>query len=221
MARGVDQLSGATRARAQGPTVSNSFPGCLALGSEGPRGRPAVLDDSGLCPGTRDFDLRSWALWPERYGQQGRLAVPGDLGLGARAHRVDKMSRATQASARWPTVLNNSPGRLRFGSKGHRSTSCPGRLGLVPDIQRGRPAVPGESGPGWRDRVVDQASRATRARAHGPAGMTSCPGRLGPMPETFGVNQLSRITRVLSVGPKCQPTVQGTSGPGPSDRVID
>ncbi|RKM63970.1 hypothetical protein C0215_19540, partial [Clostridioides difficile] len=104
MARGVDQLSGATGAipdgprglRAlpgdsglcQGPAVSNCSPGHLTLASEGPRGRPAGPDDSGSCPRAREVDLRFWvtrvrALWPS-----GSISCPGRLGPGSKGPRV-------------------------------------------------------------------------------------------------------------------------------------
>ena len=70
---------------------------------------------------------------------------------------------------------------------------------------RGRPAVPGNSGPGRRHCGVDQASLAPRARARGPAGSTGCPGGLGPASE----------------GPPGRPAVQVDSGPSLKARVVD
>ena len=193
MARGVDQLSGATGAipdgprglRAlpgdsglcQGPAVSNCSPGHLTLASEGPRGRPAGPDDSGSCPRAREVDLRFWvtrvrALWPA-----GSTSCAGPLGPGSE----------------WPTGSTRFPGRLGPGSEvlgfhqftrasGARvrrpsgSTSCLGGLVLESVGPRGRPALPGDLRLCPRARGVDEHSRATRARVRGPVCANSSPG---------------------------------------------
>ena len=46
-----------------------------------------------------------------------------------------------------------------------------------------RPAVLGDSGPGPRDRGVDQLSWVTRSSVQGPTVSNRCPGRLGPQRE--------------------------------------
>ena len=183
MARGVDQLSGATGAipdgprglRAlpgdsglcQGPAVSNCSPGHLTLASEGPRGRPAGPDDSGSCPRAREVDLRFWvtrvrALWPA-----GSTSCPGRLGPGSEGPRVR------------PDFLGASgPGAKYWGS-----TNSPGRLGPGSEGPRGRPAVSEDSCSSLWARGVDQLSRVTCACVRGPEVSTSTPGPLGLVSE--------------------------------------
>ena len=67
------------------------------------------------------------------------------------------MSRATLARLREPAVW----------------TSYPGSLALASMAPRGRPAVPGDWGPGPKVHGVDQLSQASQALFHGPAGSTT------------------------------------------------
>ena len=92
------------------------------------------------------------------------------------------------------------------------SNNCPRGLALVSDGTRGRPTVPGDSGPSPRDCGFDHLYWAARAGAQGPAVLTNSPGRFGPVPQgpwgrlavpgdshlgpsACGVDQLSRTTR--------------------------
>ena len=82
-----NQLSRVTVDCALGPTVRNSFPGHLALVSEGPRVRPAIQEDSGSCLRACEVDLWFWvtrarALWPAGMDQLGCLGPVG-VGCGA------------------------------------------------------------------------------------------------------------------------------------------
>ena len=131
--------------------------------------------------------------------QWSRPAVPGYLGPGRRARRVDQNSRATQALARGPVVSTISPRGLGFGSKSPWFTSSPRRLGPVPVFPQGQPAVSGDSGPGPKTRGVDQLSRATCTWVRWPLGSTSSPGLLGP-----GFDGL-----------RFRPAIPGASGTGP------
>ena len=53
----------------------------------------------------------------------------------------------------------------------------------------------GDSGPGRRDRGVDQGSRATLACAVGPGGRPVVMGDWSPGAMACGIDQLSRVTR--------------------------
>ena len=192
MARGVDQLSGATGAipdgprglRAlpgdsglcQGPAVSNCSPGHLTLASEGPRGRPAGPDDSGSCPRAREVDLRFWvtrvrALWPS-----GSISCPGRLGPGSKGPRVrpDFLGDSGPGPKSWGSM--SSPGRLGPGTEGPRGRPAPGRHAHESEGPQGRPAPPGDSGLDLSTQGVHQLSRVTRVLIQKPTGLTNCPG---------------------------------------------
>ena len=179
-------MSWVTRARVRGPAVSTSCPGRLKSGSrargftswpgrhvpgsEIPWVRPAILGDSGLGQTSRDVDqlsqtIRNWvrgtAVLTRCPGDSGpgpvptvSISSPGRIGLCRWAHGVDQLSRATCARVRVPAGSTRSPWPLGPLSK------CP----------RGRLAVPGDSGPGPRDRGVDKLSWVTRAGPECPRG---------------------------------------------------
>lgn len=149
---------------------------------------------------------------------RGRPDVFGDSGPWPGSCGVYQLSPATRAQARVPAVSTHSPKRLEFGSKGPRSTCCPGRLGPGPDVPPGLPGVPGDSGSGRRDRGVAQPSRVTRAWVRGPMCSTSSSGQIalgsdgprgrpalrgdsGTCPRARGVDQLSRAPRARFRGP--------------------
>ena len=228
--RGVDQVSRVTRDCTRGLAVSTRLPGRPGAVPEGTLGGSAVLGNLGLYPRPRSVDQTSRATLSAQgstscpgtlafvsEGLRGQPAVPGEWGSGPKALGVDQLSWATQARALGPAVSTNSPGRLGFGSDGPWSTSCPGSLAPMPDVPRGRPAAPGDSGLYPRAHGVDHLSRAPRARVQGPTGSTKCSGRLLPRsdgphgrpnvpgnsgsgPRAFGVDQQSRATRVLFRG---------------------
>ena len=229
--RGFKELSRATRARVRGPanraTVSrDSGPGPSACrvdhpsratwaGSKGPWGRAAVLGVSGQFLRARNVEQLSRALALGSEGPQGLPAVPGNSGPGPRARMVDQLSRATRNSARRPEASINSSGRLLFLSEGPWSTSFPGRLGPGSEATKGRPAVPGDSGPCPRGHGFEELSRVTgpcprahgverlsqgiQARARGTTVSTRRPGRHGPRYKC----------------PRVRPAVPGDSGPCP------
>ena len=172
----VDHLSRTTPARFRGPggstscpehfgpvsecpRVSTSSPWRLRPGSEGPRGRPAVPDDS--CPAVLacGLDKLSWVTQASVRGPVQKSSCPGQLGpmseglrcrpanlgnsrWGPRSRGFDQMSRATQAIVPDPAWSTSSPGRLKFGSE-------------VPRVK--------------------QHPLATRARVRWPAESTICP----------------------------------------------
>ena len=154
---------------------------------------------------------------------RGRPDVFGDSGPWPGSCGVCQLSRAHSANARVPAVSTHSPKRLEFGSKGPRSTCCPGCLGPGPDVPPGLPGVPGDSGSGRRDRGVAQPSRVTRAWVRGPMCSTSSSGQIalgsdgprGPMARSPG--RLGHVPQ----GPGCRPAVSGTSGPVPRPGIID
>ena len=108
----------------------------------------------------------------------------------------------------------------------------------MPDGQRCPSDIPSDSGPGRTYHGVDQASRATRTRARGPAWWTSCPGQHGTVPKASqgrpavlgdwdpgrtyrGVDQSALPTRACSECPQGRPALPGDSGPGPRARGVD
>ena len=100
-----------------------------------------------------------------------------------------------------------SPARLR-GPAGW--TSSPGPLALAFKCWWGRPAVPGDSGPGPRARRVDHLSRVTRARVRVPAVLTSSPGSLGTWLEGPRVDPPFGQLRPVPEGPRFQPASGAT-----------
>ena len=92
-ARGVDQLSWATRARNRGPVWFTSSPRRVVLGFEGlgwtsspgrfspvsqvPRCLPAILGNSGQCPRARNVDQLSWATHAWVRGPACLTSCPG------------------------------------------------------------------------------------------------------------------------------------------------
>ena len=184
MARGVDQLSGATGAipdgprglRAlpgdsglcQGPAVSNCSPGHLTLASEGPRGRPAGPDDSGSCPRAREVDLRFWvtrvrALWPA-----GSTSCPGRLGPGSEGPRDSWWSPRALGNgpespkrARRPRVPSD-PSAIHPGEHVETETADPRRGPECPGTA-GRHREPRDTGPSYLGLLVEPAGHRTRA----------------------------------------------------------
>ena len=159
MARVVDQFSRVIWAHARGPTC-----------------RPPVLVECGPGPSTHGFDQLSRGTRAQVRGPEESTSCPGGLGtlsegprcrqafpgvshLCPRARGFHQSSLATQTMPVGPGVEQLSwatPGRVQ-GPTG--STSCPGRLGPGSDFPRGRPAIPGDSGPCPRARGFDQLSR--------------------------------------------------------------
>ena len=162
MARGVDKLSKATRAHALWPSGSSSSPGQLALGSEGPRGPPAVPCDSSPGPRARGDDHISRVTRARAQVPTGSTRCPVRLQAGSEGPGFDQFSWETCACVRGPAGL----------------TSSPGRLGPMQKSQQGQPDVPGDSGPVPRDCRLNQISWATHAWVRGPTGSTPSPGQI-------------------------------------------
>ena len=80
--------------------------------SEGPRCRPAVLDDSGLGQTSRDVDQLSQMIRDRVQGPAGLTHCPGNSGPCPSAHRVDQQSRETRDSEQGPSVAIRFPRRL-------------------------------------------------------------------------------------------------------------
>ena len=231
MACEVYQPAGATQARTRRSSWSTICPGRLGSGSEDPRGRQAVPDDSDPGPRACVFDQLSRAnctcvlgyagstSCPGRLGTgyecpRGRPAVPGDLGPGPRARWVDQVSWAMRVRVRGPV-----------GSIcGHPDPSPdPKTLRVNQLLGKSRARL-------LRARVVDQQSRATHTYVLEFVGSTSCPGRLGPGPKSpwgrlavpgdsdpgprsCGVDRLSRGTQDRGDGQRGPPVVPGESRP--------
>ena len=116
-------------------------------------------------------------------------SCPGQLAIGCEGPWFDQVSRVTRAWVQKPT----------------ESTSSPGRLALLSDGLRCRPALLGDSRSGAWFCGVDQRSRATRARLQSPTESTRCPGR---------------FVLVLQVS-QARPDVPGELGPGSICRSVD
>ena len=152
---------------------------------------------------------------------RGRPDIFGDSGPWPGSCGVYQLSRATRAHARVPAVSTPSPKRLEFGSKGPRSTCCPGRLGPGPDVPPGLPGVPGDSGSGRRDRGVAQPSRVPRAWVRGPMCSTSSSGQIELGSDGLRCRPALRATRARAPGPGGLTSCPGTSGPVPRPGIID
>ena len=154
---GVDQLSRAMRACAQGLRLLTSYPVGLWPGSEGPWCGPAFPGD--LCPGPSAlmFDQQSRVTRGWVHGPQGRPAVPGNSGLYPRSRDV-------------PDVPSESRLCPRAGGVDQLSqATCP-----ASECPRVRPPLLGKSPSSLMAHGVDQLSRGIRARARGPAVSTGC-----------------------------------------------
>ena len=149
--------------------------------SEGTRGRPAVLGDSGPCQRAEGSTSPPGRLALGSEGPRGRPAVPGDSGGDPRAIVMDQHSWATRACILGQMGSTSYPGRLGLGLKTHRVdpmsratparlqgpagwTSSPGPLALFSKGLRSRPSVTGNWGPVPKAFGVDQLSLASRAR---------------------------------------------------------
>ena len=124
-ARGVDQLSQATRAWVRMLVGLTNFPGRLGPGSEYLRCRPTSREtwdrvggsvgltclsgESGPCPRAHGFDKHPGRLWT-LLGATVSNSCPRDLALGPRAPGVDQISLANRACVRVPEGSTSSPG---------------------------------------------------------------------------------------------------------------
>ena len=194
-ARGVDQLSRATRVRVRVPVGLSRCPGRLQPGTEGPLGRPTVPGDSGPCLRARGIDQLYRATRALVQGPVVSLCAADVLRMGPRSPGVYKRSGATQSRVRSPAVDQLSRVTRGCARCPAWSTSSPGQLGSWSDVPRFRPGV-----------------RATPAHSRSPSGLTSCPRQLGrwseglrcrpgvpgdsgPCPSARMLEQLSRATR--------------------------
>ena len=151
----------------------------------------------------------------------GSTHCPGPLRPVSVGPRFQTTLQGDLSSIRWPAVLS----------------SAPGHLGHMPETLWGRPALPGDSGPGRNSHGVDQMSRATRARPDCLWGRPAVQGdsRFGLIVRR--VDQLSRANRtrvrgpvvstsspgliaLLSDGLRGQPDVPGDLGSGPKCRGV-
>ena len=208
-ARGVDQPSWASQARARCRPGSTRGPGPLTPGSRdggvdlrsratrsGARG-PARSTKSPGRLGSWSKVLRSPSCpgrpGPLPEGPRGRPGLPGDSRPCPKPRGVNQMSRATSARLQVPAGSTRGPRCLGPGSEG----------------LRGRQAVPGP-----------------RARVRGPERSTGCPVGIGPFakgprlqpavqghsrlgPKSLGIDQLSLQT------PARLRCLRGPSCPGP------
>ena len=146
----------------------------------------------------------------------------GNIGLDPWAPVVDQFSLSTRVLLRGPAC----------------STSCPGPLGPMSEGPRGRPAIPGHSGPGPKTRGVNQLSRATCCWVRVPSGSTSSPGRIALVPSApwgrlsvsddsclcpiaRGLIRIPGRIAFVSEVPRGGPDVFGHSGPVPRDLRFD
>ena len=101
------------------------------------------------------------------------------------------------------------------------STRCPGLLGLLSEVPRGPPALPGDSSSVSRSHGVHQNPRATRARVRGPTGLTSSPRRLGLGPSARRTARSPGRLTLASEGLWCRPALLGDSCSVPRARRVD
>ena len=135
--------------------MTNSCPGRLSLGSDGPWGlqrsqatlaharglwvRPAVPGDMGPGQGTMGSTRYLGQLRPRSKGPRGRTTVLGNSGLSLKARGVDQLYLIARVWVRVPTG----------------STSSPRLLALVSEGLRGRPDFFGDWGQGPKSRSVE------------------------------------------------------------------
>ena len=178
-------------------------------------------------------DQHSRATRAQVVGPRVRLAVREDSHLAPRAHGVDQLSRATREQVCVPAGSTSSPASITPGSEAlGGATRFPWCFGPESEGPRGRPAIPGDSGPCPRSRDVDQHSWATLARVRGTVGSTRCPGQLGLLsevprgppalpgdwhsgPRARGIDQLSQSSGPCSEGPRGRPALPGDSHSSP------
>ena len=168
--------------------MSTSPPRRLAIGSEGPRGRAAVLGDKGQSPragGVNQLSRGPQARVPSPAVSTMcpwcRPAFPGDSGPCMRAR------------VRGPAGSTSSP-------------RCP-RPGC--QVTRFRQVIPGDSGPCLSAHGVDKLSRMTCPWVQGTVVPPPGLGDLGQGPRSHGVNLLPRATRARVLG-----SAGSTSSPG-------
>ena len=101
------------------------------------------------------------------------------------------------------------------------STRCPGLLGLLSEVPRGPPALPGDSSSVSRSHGVHQNPRATRARVRGPTGLTSSPRRLGLGPSACRTARSPGRLTLASEGLWSRPALLGDSCSVPRARRVD
>ena len=149
---------------------------------------------------------------------RGRPDIFGDSGPWPGSCGVCQLSRAHSANARVPAVSTHSPKRLEFGSKGPRSTCCPGCLGPGPDVPPGLPGVPGDSGSGRRVAVLPSHPGSLGPGSEGPCVRQALPGKSRSGPMARGVDQVSGATQARAPGPGGSTSCPGHLGPGSEAR---
>ena len=152
---------------------------------------------------------------PEGKAGRGCLCLPGPccFAVGLRCPKPTPHGFSLAGKQDWVREVFLGPGRshaTRASSAGQRDTqarvqgitgsrSCPGTLALGSERPRGRPAVPGDSGPAPNSCGVDQLFQATCTCVRGPSVSPCCPRLSGPVPMAHGVDQLS-----LAIGARVQ-----------------
>ena len=146
----------------RGHPVSPNSPWQLALLSECPRGRKAVPGDSHSDSSARKVDPISLATRARFRGTAGSTRSQRALGPVPETPQVNQISRAFLAPLQGPAGLSSCPGPLVLASKG----------------PRGRPAVPGDWGPGSKALRFNHLSQLTRGKIRGSLLWTTCRGAL-------------------------------------------
>ena len=176
-ARGVNQLSWATRGQFREPAVLTTSPRCLAIGCESSRCRPSLPGDSGPCPRSRRIDQVSRATRDQVPVPKLSTSCPGRLEPGSEGPWCRTVVPRDSRPVRGPARLTNTPGRLEIRCEELRGRTVLGNSGRArcpagptrdpgpprPGFQcpRLRPPVPGDWGRGPRACGVDQLSWAS------------------------------------------------------------
>ena len=147
MARELNRMSRGTWSRVPEPTVSNSSPGRLKAGSDGPPCRPAVPDDYRLGPRAIGVDKQSRVTRVRVCCPTGSTTCPTRLMPASEAPGCLPAVLSIPASVRGPAGSTSFPWRLRPGSEG----------------PRGRPAVPDDSCLAATACPFNKLSRVTQA----------------------------------------------------------
>ena len=155
--RGHKAVPGAP-ARAQGPVGWTYSPGPHALTSKSLRGRPAELGDWGPGPNALGIDQLTRVTRARVRMPVVSTTFPGDSRPRRRVRVVDQAFRRLRPVPEGPRFRPASRATLdRARCRGAEQLSQGTRTWT--EGTRGRPAVPGDTGPGQRAHGFDQQSR--------------------------------------------------------------
>ena len=193
-ARGVDQLSQATRAFFRGPAVSTNCPGRLAPVSELRRVCSAVPGNSGPCLRSRGVDQLSWMTRAFVRVLKVSTSCPGLLQYSLRARGVTSCPGRLGPVSEVPQGRPPLPGDSGPCPKSRRVYKISRANQAIVQGLWGRSHVPGDFAPFQRCHGVDQLFWMTCAGVLVVKVSTSSPGLLTIRSEGPQCHQLAWTT---------------------------